>query len=983
MAGLPQWISLDGAVGDLPAILPELATWAELAQHWRDIAAAVWKLGADAPVDSPARLAAYLADHLADDAVVAVFAGLGLTGLHERLAAIETRLRDPQAPWHKLLQPVSDFSTAQAADEELDAGFGFDAPGEDGEITLEIPRLAPAAATALGPAALTFDLGVEAGLSCEAGSPWPFRSDDVEGGLLRIGGQGRVSTRAGLSLPFGQAGSGTAHAGASGEAALGFFFRPPAPTASFAEVLVKAVGGLPDPLDLDAIAHSAALAGLEGIALGCRGAVDTGLGIVLGRQFEIARLASGTLGVTADISFRRNSQWILSLRQVPGGLRFVLSRDERSERDWAAGLELSLDAAPLARRVHDLLIEGRNFAGPMLERIKPFLSPGTYLATQAAPLLKAAAASIVDQDDVRDALEHDLAIALGASDGDSSALVTLLTDKLATHATAAGAGVLGDAGDWAQALVDSLTREVPALAATGLADKVKARIEPLLKDVKTAFDAQVAALADDPALAAGLAAELSAIGTAVKAAERDADKLMQGVREAVGRFQRFADEVIAATGDGAKARLKARFGWAGGDDGGLKYELSGTFTKVTPETARLWRALVTGQLKPFQAILADPSLAPAGLTLAGSSSLSRFTSRERGFAAEIVVLGVDVSIASIVRGEATITTNAAGDIAVTSEGSAMRKIEGFDEGRSATFISTWDLLLAKADGALGQRRAMAVEVGLDHSDKDLKPREVEGMLAGLRDQGLIDASRVELALATYQSWRVAGAPGGKIRGRIGIRMQLPGAAVESMIALGRQVVRDDRASALAIFERATACQIAAGVTSRKQFERDIDTARDSFTISVKTDDPYTYMIALLNSKTPLLPDHNSGPRLPALAQLIPRAGAYMTMLKTMAEIHDAVPAAAPGQPGAWSEKDYADAQKRLASAARKWLKLNADFLFWFKSPLHPAILAFFRLLAETSGADFGQGSQMSANRLFQIIMTQDGAGIGEGTGVMV
>ena len=410
------------------------------------------------------------------------------------------------------------------------------------------------------------------------------------------------------------------------------------------------------------------------------------------------------------------------------------------------------------------------------------------------------------------------------------------------------------------------------------------------------------------------------------------------------RFQAFARDVIAATEDAAKTRIEARIGWSGTDTAARKYELIGTFSEATDETNDLWRALVTGRLKPFQRILADPSLTPAGMRLAPESSLSQFAGQERGFALEVVVLGIEISLASIVKSEARITINAAGDIAVSAKGSALRKAEGFTEGRSASFISSWDLLLMKADMKSGGRRTLAVGVGFDHNDRDLKAHEVEGLLGGLSQQGLIATQREKSALGLYQSWRVNAAAVGRVRGRIGLRLQLPQTAVERMVAIGRDLNRRDNAALLSVFALAVQTQIAAGVVSGKQFERDIKSAKDHFTISLKTDDPTAYMVALWNSKTRLIPAQGEGPRLPALAQLVPRAGALATLLATMAAIYDAVPEGAGGVSNGWTETQYADAEKKLASASRSWLMLNQDFVFWFRSSLHPAILAFFHVL---------------------------------------
>ncbi|HUD29215.1 MAG TPA: hypothetical protein VMQ93_10110 [Novosphingobium sp.] len=941
---IPAWIKLDGAEGDLAAVLPELDAWAHLARHWRDIGAALWKLEVDAPVDSPARLAIYLASHLDDGPVVEVFAALGLDDLHAKLSAHAARLGD--SGWAKLLRPMSDFGAGATGDPSADS-FGFDAPGDDGQFALTIPKLAASAAPSVGSVALTFDIGVQGGLDCEAGSPWPFSGDGVAGGLLRIGGRGKVSTSAGISLPFGQIGKGTATAGATCEAALGFFFRPRNPADPFAQALFQSVTAIPSPLDLGALNHAVSLAGLEGIALGCDGAVSAGLGLVIGKAVDIPQAVSGTIGITAKLAFRRGARWILSLRRTGEGLRFVLSRDELRERQWSAGLDLTLDAAPLARRVHDLLTEAQDFAGPVLDQIRPFLSPGTYIADKAAALLKIAATSIVEQPELREALLQDLSLVLGTTRTGSeaettSALADFIAGRIADLAATRAEGILGEIDAWANSVAEGLASAVPALATVPQTELAN-RISPLLGNVKGQLDDLLGSLVGDNRWSALMASELASIGARVKEGEAEADKLLGGVREVLDRFYRFAATVADATADSARTKLEARFGWSGGSVSGLKYELAGTFTDVTPETADLWHTLVTGQLAPFQKILGDPALAPAGVRIDPESSLSRFASKETGFAAEVAVLGIDLSIASIVKGEATITLNAAGDIAVTAKGSALRKVEGFSEGRSATFLSSWDLLLMKADAEAGNRRAMAVDLGFDHDDDNLKAREVEALLSGLAGQSLIESARVATALGIYQDWRVKAAPGAKVRGRIALRLRLPDVAVLRMVEIGRALVRRDNTALLGVFDLAAATQIATGVTTRKQYERDIEEAMRAFTISLHTENPVAYMVALWNSKISLLPSQGGGPKLPALAQLVPRAGALVTLLRTMAEIYDAVPAAG-GASGGWTEKDYADAEKRMVSASRKWLRLNQDFVFWFKSSLHPALLAFLRIL---------------------------------------
>lgn len=981
---LPNWLTLDGALGDLTHIIPELQSYADLARDWRAIAAELWRLRKDAPVDDPVKLALYLADTLDDPEIVAIFAALGLADLRDGLARLRTRLADPESPWAKLLRPMSAF--VPAARSETPAGadsFGIDDGGKDGLLALKIPKLAAEAAGKAGPAALQFSIDAEAGLACEAGANWPFQGDGVAPGLLRIGGGGKIQTKAGISLPLGQFGTGSAHADASAEGAIGFFFRPASPDRSFAETLRTSLTGLPEPLDLREVRHAMALAGLEGLVIGCSGGVGTGLGLVLGKSIDAPGIVTGTLGVTADLSLRRAAQWVLSLRRVPGGMRFVLSRDRESERKWSVGADLTLDVAPLARQVHDLLLEADGTVRPMLDRIRPFLSPGTYLATQASDLLHNAATSIVDQPDLREALLQDGALALGAGDADRSALVDLVARKIADLAATKAQALLGAADGWANAIVERLVAEVPGLAATGLPEALTARIQPLLGDVQRRFEALVTQLTTDAALSTRLAAELAAAGAQVKAVETQADRLLAGVRELVAKFDDFSRQVLDATAATANTRLQARFAWSGENRAGENYELIGTIADdAAPEADALWRALVAGRMAPFQQILAGTVAAPRGFALDPSSSLSRFVSQTRGFAFEFVLVGLDISITSIVSGTASVGRNAAGDLVVAARGSVLRKAEGLDEARSLRFVSAWDLFLARHGAETGDRRAMAMGISFDHQDENLKPDEVNGLFAGLTAQKLIDPSRQANAMALYQRWRVEAAADSRVRGRISVNMRLPDPAVTRMVAIGRALNLGDKAARAAMFRLAVRAQLATGVATDKQLKSDVETIKQTHTLSGTSDDPIAYLLALWIFD----PKARSGQevRYRAVDQLLPRAGSFVTLLATMARIYDATPVLGPARnPGDMDERQYAAAEKQLAAAARSWLALNTVLIVKFKAALHPALLAFFRLLAlmgtpapgpDAAAIDGLEGDPVTGetNALFVIAMAKDG-----------
>ncbi len=976
MTTLPAWIDVDGGLGDLSRLVPDLGFYAELARNWRVIAARVHQLGVDAPVDSPVRLAVYVAARIDDPALVAIFDELGLGGLHAKLKAVGDTFSDPGAPWAKLLQPCDAFTESYASE----AVGGLDEGDDPGLVTLHIPSLEATGEAKAGPGTLSFGLTAAAGLDCEAGAAWPFRGDTVPPGLLRIGGSGKVTTNAGFALPFGQIGAGEAKAAASAEAMLSYFFRPTDPSMQFAEALVPALSALPVPLDLVDINHAIELSGLEGIVVACDGAVSAGLGATIGESFAIPDVASLTAGLVAELAFRRNARWLLSLRRTPGGLRFVLSRDQTREKSWSVGIDLAVDYGALAKRVHDIVLSADGLAQPVLSQIKPFLSPGSYLTQQASDLLSAAVASITDNDQLRSALSKDLGAVLGRGGDVQLATADYLKQRIAELAATEVGALLTDSETWAQTIAAGLATKFPALGEAGLTEALAARLKPMLGDVRKRFDGLVRRLAADPGQSAALARELRMIGIEVASAATDADALLAGVRDLVERIDAFAQQVLAATGDGVAHKLQARFGWNGKDSNALHYELAGTISAVTEDTAALWRALATGQLEPFQRMLADPALAPPGLTLDPTSSLSRFAGRHRGFALEIVVLGVSASITSIVEGKAKIVRSAGGDVVVEAEGKAMRDVDGFDEGRGATFISSWDLALLKVEGRT--RRSMGVSLAFDHDDKDLQSTEVTGFLAGLARNGLVEQSRVQSAEAIYQGWRVRTQPGKRVAGRIDVRMALPSVAVERMVALGRLGGVKGSANQAKLVSLAGRTLMACGVSDEQRLERDAKEARREFEELAGLTDPWRVMYALQDvDLTPPQSSVQTAHRYTAFGQLLPRAISFPKLLATMASIYDAIPVGA-GASGTWTEVDYARAEKDLASLARKWLRLNQKFIFWFKADLHPVMIAFLRLLAAMNRATvltddpFADLDVMPAvaetSRLFQITMSQSG-----------
>ena len=574
----------------------------------------------------------------------------------------------------------------------------------------------------------------------------------------------------------------------------------------------------------------------------CDGAVSAGLSATLGTDFSFKQLASVSAGLVAQLNFKRNARWLLSLRKTDEGLRFVLSRSLSRERDWSVGVDIGIDYSGLARQVHDALSEAQEFLGPKLDALRPFLSPGTYLANQASSQLNAAVSSIVSEPELRAALFQDLGRVLGQPGGTELALSGYLKDNIVDFAAGQAGGVLADAEQWARHVAGGLSAKFPALSATQLVDKLVARIKPTLGDVQTQFESTVTALVGLP----GIDKALADIGIELNKDLAKADKLTAGIRKLVADFDAFSRELLEKTGEGVEHKLTARFGWSGGESRAVQYELVGTFDQVNEETGALWRALVTGQMEPFQRILADPASAPTGLRLDPKSSLARFAGKHKGFALEIVVLGVSLSIKSIVKGEARIARSASGDITVFAKGSAERSVDGFDEGRSASFRQHL------GSGHVQGRRSGAWRPAQNGRDAQARscgrqPRAQggQGFLGGLGQSGLVELSRIQRAQEIYQEWRVA-APGRKVRGRIDVGFALTAPAVARMVAIGRLCGVDGSAHHRAVFTTAAQALLQSGATDQERLDRDCREARrdPDFRPLAKVDDPWQIVYAL-------------------------------------------------------------------------------------------------------------------------------------------
>lgn len=983
MTKLPEWIDVPDIAGDMGKLVPHLDLLVKYSAVWLDIGRKLTGK-VDVPIRDSVALLSYLVDKADDAEVTAMLEEVGLGDLAAKLSDIEAEIFDEKKDWHKLLKQCADFSESYTQSNPSEDIWQIEDGDNAGRIALRLPNLVAAQGDKGSDSGFYVGIGGEVGIGCEAGAIWPFRKDNVPTGLFCMSLDGKANASARGALPIGQFGSFTGKAGAEGKVNLGYYFRPKRPGMIVAEALLESAPAIPMPHRLSQIVNAMTYNGLEGMVLSCDGRLESGIEVALGKDFDVPSIMSAKVGVSASLSLLRAANLILSIRRVATGrIDFALTRAIADEAGWGVGVGIDIDYAPLARLVHDRLVEIDGLASPMLARVKPFLSPGTYLLNEAAEKLQSTANLILNDEALREALVKDLSVLLGKSGDEQSAVAEVLQKKISDLAAKHSSAAFEDVKGWGNAIAGDLLSRLPAFVSDPLREALEQKIAPLLDSVKEEFEQTVQNLVTTSAGAKALKDELKKIGVAVSSGADDANKALKDVRKLVTVFEKFSKDLLEKTGESVQHKISTGFGWTGTQNRGHHYELMGSFVLTAPGAdfnalEELWTKLAAGKLEIFQPMLADSTKQPAGFELNPSSALSRFGSKTSAFTFELAVLGFEVSIKTIVEGKARITTTMGGRITVTASSKAQREVDGFGEGRAAGFVSSWDLAMHKRDAKFGVQRAMTFALSLDHDDSDLSESEVKGLLEGLSKRGLIQNTRSEKAITLYQQWQQLAKPNKKVRGRIEIDMQLPPAGIERMLALGSALRRNTPAIERELFIKVAAFLLESGVSNHDRFERDCKEARREFKELAKVQDDWVVIYAL--RKMDLKPEKvggYQGYRYAAFEQLIPRCLSFSAILRIMAEIYEAIPTGEAESGQQWTENDYINAEKRLAGEVKKWIRLNQSFIFWFKDGMHPALLAFFALLADIDQPLPSEGGPIdndgainvgTANNLFRVTM---------------
>jgi hypothetical protein len=906
-----------------------LADIGALGSIWPTIASDLARLAAQ-PALAPGQVLGWLFAHIDDAQVTSLFHAVNQDDLLARLRAGITRLQTLLPGLPQLLAPVSASPAPKVQ-------------WQPGTLT-----------TPLTPATdLSLTFALSGGLTCQAGAAWPYKGDGITDPLLMLEANGDIKADATFKLPFSYGSLGVT-GGAEARPDIQYYFFESDSNQIFGAALAQAIGRLPDPFDPASVWRAFAHDGLAGMVLGFDGSTSLGVTLTLGKDFDVPLWLTGTLGATIAVDVSRRSLYQLSVHVATRPVSLLdtprivmtLSRSDTAEQDWSAGIGLTIDLAPIAAQIHDLLQTQLTGVDAMIARIVPYLSPGTWLAAHAAPLLDSVIARLTTDPILQPALEHDAALLLGQTPTTDD-LKTLLLQRITAAIDSVGATGSTAVTD----IATSLTNALPALAATGATTRLSDDLTTLIGQYGHGLDTLASTLLD----AGGLSAvedSFAKIGTQLK---NVANPVLDGLHDIITRYDALAHKILDFTADQARARIAARISYDAKQTRQAQYELTGTFTSLSDAAGDLYRALSFGQLNAIRQALTGKV---SGFTLnEAASSITRIAGVSETLGYELLLFGLELTGSDVLSAQAQVSVTPAGTIQIAAQGSFARSMQIAGASRSLTFFTACDVLRSRSEIAAG-RPTIRLGLTATHADSDLKLSDVTGFLDRLVDFGLISDQRRQSANGIMTGWTTTRGKNTPLAGRLTVAQNFNASDIAALLALGSAIgdPRMPSAAGLSVFRQGAQALFYTQATSAGEWGRQVGDFdyRSAFkqTRAQYADNlDFAYRVTLnpaLKQTLVGLSIGQGGPRGtmdPVIGDFLQTVNPLLDMIDLLSRFNQLYQATPPAADPAGALNFYKGIEKTIASDAAPWLSLNSKLVFGFNPHLHRRTVALFLLLA--------------------------------------
>jgi len=880
------------------------------------------------PVDFPsieALLAAALAD-AESDAVKTVFARLGAEGARASVAAVLAKVNKVAgaAPgWVKtLLTRVDGFSVASPG------ALSWEPLAVD-----ETLKLSEAYGIALG-------FSGKAALSLSAGAAWP--GGDAAKALLRLGASGEIGAKAGATIPY-SLGAVKADGSAGMRVDLGYYWDLAGSGALYGLAVAERVPLLPNPFDFASVWEAAQRPDFAGATFAFEGNAAAHVAVSLAYSGVPLTGVNVDLGATVAFgaSFKRGYRLAVR-RAAEGGVAVEMARSELDANTLSASIGVSVALPVLAAKVQGFLTKAVDAWDGELERVKPFLSPGTWLQDQLGGQVSAAAARLIGNPGLRAAVVRDLNGVFGIDTSDESAVAGWLEDALRGAVDQKSAALIGDAQAAALAAYGELAGAIPAFAEPDIRAALTAELAGLAAKAKDAVTGVVDTLFRT--------VDLKALGKALGAAGAASDKIVESlddalarVREVLATYNDLLHTVVAKAREAAKQKLTIAIQAENARSRSLDVKLAGRFTANSPGAAVLFGLLSGGKLQEIAAV-AGGANPPADFVLDAANSSSKLTLLRTGsVGAEVLAFGLGAKFSSAVSASVAVEIDGFGNVRIATQGEMKKLFSGNGEERELSFADSIGLAYGRKLGAAAISASVALGVSVIYRDEELRRDELTAFTAGLRAAGLVAADVDARAQAALAGWVL---PDKQPPVDMAAKLWLEGEAAARVLCLDRRDAGAlTSAARLDLIARALAALRAADAINAGLVKTALQKLRSGQESEAET-------VLRLPRNAVQHAAGGFGPHNPVVAdvkyflQVHDMLRGFVRLIDAAGEAYLSTPAGSVAAPGEWLPDDYLDAQGRIANGSRAWLSTGQAFIFWARKGMGPRTVALMALLRD-------------------------------------
>lgn len=717
------------------------------------------------------------------------------------------------------------------------------------------------------------------------------------------------------------------------------------PQTPAAAQLARSIAALVSPFDLYGLMQAMADGPLRSVETQTTTALGLSGSMLIGRGMDLVDGSAVTLGLDISASGSRGTALRMRTQLSQASPEPVVLLDiSRGESQWqgtSAELGVSLEPGPALRRSAAWLADEGGESGELMRGLTDLLPISEYLRHAVLDGVEALAARVPEPaatfgPEGQKGLVQGLLQALDAADDIWTADPTDLAERLATRAVSASS------------LVRQSLELEPALRA------LSAR---LVADLQQTFAERVAELPEPPRDAGGWWPSgwrlFEAFGGNTAASD-----LATGRREwALERLQagqRLLRRLAGGIQRAARAKLEARLrrGELDFQEGTLEQRLR--LYPLRSGAQLMYEQLALGAIedaqRTYQRFTDVPVGAPPAEWLDGS--IGEVAGIERSRVAEVLVLDLALSDATLFDADVELELDQAGNLTVLARTASSRWLRGFGEARRVRAVNVYEL------GAAQRTGRMTYSLAVSHREEDFQDSEVRSFFAALEAEGLLAQGTAEEAIGHLDAALGSDAAALKRRGELRVWLELdePGLRRLLQVESPAQGSAGNPLDGMLVYSAAVRAILAgqqrtgaaATLNNLRHFVRTQGTDADLETVLMRMASPVYRRRWRPHGSTAAFGGPMDDFRL--LERMSDRCLGLVRMVEAMREILFA----SLGRSGrAWRAEDYLARQSLLDEHTASWLRgdlFDRGFSAFVSEALRPYTLALFLALDALSRA---------------------------------